>query len=110
MTDKLIVFVTCGNRELAEKVAMNVVAERLAACVNIVPGIRSCYEWEGTIEWSDELLMLMKTTRERYPQLELRVRELHEYDVPEIVAVPIEAGLAKYLDWIAANTVISPSP
>src|SRR4029078_11653124 len=104
MTDKLIVFTTCGGREDAEKIAQAVVMERLAACVNVLPGVRSCYEWEGKMEWSEELLLLMKTTSERYEKLEARVRELHAYEVPEIVAVPVAAGLEKYLGWVDANT------
>lgn len=104
MTDKLIVFVTCGSREAAEKIATGVVSERLAACVNVLPGVRSCYEWEGKLEWADELLLVMKTTRERYEELEARVRELHAYELPEILAMPVAAGLEKYLAWVDANT------
>ena len=100
MTGKLIVFVTCGGREEAELIAQAVVGERLAACVNVLPGVRSCYVWEGAVRFDDEFLLLMKTTRDRYRDLQNRVRELHSYQVPEIVGVPIEAGLEEYLQWI----------
>jgi len=111
MTDKLIVFVTCGSSEIAEKIATGVVSERLAACVNVLPGVRSCYEWEGKLEWADELLLVMKTTRERYPQLEARVRELHAYELPEILAMPVAAGFEKYLEWVERNCAQNdPSP
>jgi len=103
MTDKLIVFVTCGSREVAEEISKTVVTERLAACVNVLPGIRSCYEWDGKMEWAEELLLLMKTTKDRYEELESRVRELHSYEVPEILAVPVATGLEKYLSWVDTN-------
>ena len=100
MTDNLIVFVTCQSRVQAERIAQAVVEEKLAACVNVLPEIRSCYVWEGKLNWSDELLLFIKTTRGRFGQLRERILELHSYEVPEIVAVPIEEGLKPYLDWI----------
>ena len=100
MTDKVIVFVACETREQAEKIAETVVTERLAACVNILPGVRSCYVWEGKLTWSDETLCLMKTTRGRFDQLQDRVKALHSYEVPEIAAVPIEDVFRRYADWI----------
>jgi periplasmic divalent cation tolerance protein len=101
MTEVLMVFVTCGGREEAEKIAGDVVSAKLAACVNVVPAVRSCYVWEGKLTWSEEVLMVMKTTRDRYSELEKRIGELHSYDVPEIVAVGVERGLEKYLAWVA---------
>ena len=100
MTDKIMVFVTCESREQAETIAQTVVTEKLAACVNVVPGIRSCYVWEGKLTWSDELMLVIKTTRGRFEQLKSRIRELHSYAVPEIVGVPIDEAFDKYLDWI----------
>ena len=100
MTDKIIVFVTCDSKEQAEEIAQAVVNEKLAACVNVVPAIRSCYIWEGKLTWSDELLMLIKTTRGRFEQLQNRITALHTYELPEIVAVSIEDEHQKYLDWI----------
>ena len=103
MTDKIIAFVTCESKEQAEKIAQAVVSEKLAACVNVVPGIRSCYVWEQRLTWSDEVLLLIKTTQGRFTQLEERIRKLHSYEVPEIVCVTIEDGSQKYLDWITTG-------
>ena len=100
MTDKIIVFVTCESREQAEKIAEAVVTEKLAACVNILPGVRSCYVWERKLTWSDEVLCLVKTTRGRFDQLQDRVKSLHSYEVPEIAAVTIEDVFRRYADWI----------
>ena|SRR5215510_12566385 len=100
MTDKIIVFVTCESKEQAETIAQAVVSDKLAACVNVLPGIRSCYVWEGKLTWSDELLLLIKTTRGRFEQLKSRIRELHSFAVPEIVGVTIDEAFDKYLDWI----------
>jgi periplasmic divalent cation tolerance protein len=100
MTDKIIVFVTCESGEQAETIAQTVVTEKLAACVNMLPAIRSCYIWNGGLTWSAEVLLLMKTTRERFKQLQDRVKSLHSYDVPEIVSVNIEEGFDKYINWI----------
>jgi periplasmic divalent cation tolerance protein len=100
MTDKIIVFVTCESKEQAEKIAHTVVTDKLAACVNVLPGIRSCYVWEKKLTWSDEVLLLIKTTQGRFTQLEDRIRKLHSYELPEIVSVIIEDASQKYLDWI----------
>ena len=100
MTDKIIVFVTCESKDEAEKIAQSVVTSKFAACVNVVPGIRSCYVWEGKLTWSDEVLLLIKTTRGRFDQLQDRIKELHSYSVPEIVAVTIDDAFNKYVDWI----------
>jgi periplasmic divalent cation tolerance protein len=104
MTGKLIVFVTCGSREEGETIAHSVVEEHLAACVNVMPGVRSCYMWDGDMKWSEEVLLLVKTTETRFLALQTRIRELHSYEVPEIVAVPIEIGLEKYLQWVAQGS------
>ena len=103
MTETMVVFVTCESREHAEEIAEKVVGERLAACVNVVPGVRSCYVWEGKLTWSEEVLLLLKTTRAGFDALKERVRELHRYEVPEIVGMRVEAGLEKYLDWVKSG-------
>ena len=103
MTEILMVFVTCESREQGEKIAGSVVSEGLAACVNVLPGVRSCYVWEGKLTWSEEVLMVMKTTRVGFERLEQRVRELHSYTVPEIVGVGVERGFGKYLEWVMAG-------
>ena len=103
MTGKLIVFVTCQSSEEAEIIARTVVVEHLAACVNVLPGVRSCYMWGSEMKWSEEVLLLIKTTEARFLGLQSRIRELHSYDIPEIVAVPIEIGFDKYLQWVAQS-------
>lgn len=100
MTDKIIVFVTCESEEQADRIAETLVSEKLAACVNVVPGIRSCYMWEGELTWSDEVQLLIKTTRGRFGQMRDRVRGIHSYSLPEIVGVTIEDASQSYLDWI----------
>jgi periplasmic divalent cation tolerance protein len=100
MTDKIIVFVTCESAEQAETIAQAAVSEKLAACLNVLPGIRSCYMWEGSLTWSNEVLLLIKTTRGRFNQLEARIKSLHSYSVPEIVGVTIEDAFDKYIAWI----------
>ena len=100
MTDKIIVFVTCESNAQAEVIAQTVVKEKLAACVNVVPGVRSCYVWDSKLTWSNELLLLIKTTRGRFDQLKDRIKALHSYSVPEIVGVSIDDAFDKYIDWI----------
>ncbi len=96
-----LIFCTCPDRECADKLANALVDERLAACVNILPGIRSVYRWEGKRETASETLLLIKTHHRAYPALERRILELHPYELPEIIAVPVENGLPAYLDWIS---------
>jgi periplasmic divalent cation tolerance protein len=100
MTDKIIVFVTCESKEQAETIAQALVTDKLAACVNVLPGVRSCYVWEEKLTWSDEVLLLIKTVRERFDQVQDRVKALHSYQVPEIMAVSIDAAFDKYAAWI----------
>jgi len=103
MTDKIIVFVTCESKEQAETIAQAVVSGKLAACVNVLPGVRSCYVWGGKLTWSDEVLMLVKSTRGRFDQLQYRIKAMHSYSVPEIVSVTIEDAFDKYIEWIDTN-------
>src|SRR6516162_6201107 len=105
MTDKIIVFVTCESREQAETIAQSVVSEKLAACVNVLPGIRSCYVWEGRLTWSDEVLLVIKTTRGRFDELQDRIKTLHSYSVPEIVGVTIDAAFDRYAEWIESSVM-----
>jgi periplasmic divalent cation tolerance protein len=99
----IVVLCTCPNADSAERIAHTLVEERLAACVNRVPGIRSTYRWQGQITTDIEELLIIKTTRERFESLRERILALHGYSVPEIVAVEISAGHAPYLAWIAAS-------
>jgi periplasmic divalent cation tolerance protein len=103
MSDILIVFVTCEGKDQAEGIAGGVVSEGLAACVNVLPGVRSCYVWEGKQTWSEEVLLVIKTTRAGFERLEKRVRELHSYEVPEIVGVDVEMGFGTYLEWVRSG-------
>ena len=100
----LICFCTCPDPASAERIAASLVQERLAACVNILPGLRSVYRWEGAVEAADEVLLLVKTGADAYPALQDRLRALHPYELPELLAVEPAAGLPAYLDWVAAQT------
>ena len=103
MTDALIVFCTCSNHTEASQLAHSIVTDEVAACVNIVPAIESVYRWEGKIEMSQEILLIIKTTRERFPALRDSIVRLHSYDIPEVIAVPVEDGSEKYLAWLGAT-------
>lgn len=100
----IVVIVTASNEDEAAKIGRALVDERLAACANIVPKIRSIYRWEGKVQDEPEALMLIKTTTERFELLTARVKELHSYSVPEIIALPIGAGSSDYLSWIEEST------
>jgi uncharacterized protein involved in tolerance to divalent cations len=102
-TGALLVLVTVPNAETAEKLAQALVGERLAACVNVLDGVRSVYRWKGAVERDDELLCVCKTTRAGFEKLRARVVELHPYEVPEVIALPIEAGHAPYLAWLMSS-------
>ena len=101
-----VVYVTCRSVVEAEIIAAGVVGEKLAACVNIIPGITSFYFWQGAMQKDSECLMVIKTTIQRLPELEARVRALHSYTVPEFIAIPVIAGSKDYLVWLDENTVL----
>lgn len=98
--DHHIIFCTCPDKNTAEKLARLLVESRNAACVNILPGITSVYAWKGQVESAQEHLLLIKAHQGRYPAIETMLREHHPYELPEIIAVPIERGLPEYLHWI----------
>lgn len=100
----LLVLTNLPDRAAAERLADLVVERKLAACVNILAPCRSVYRWKGAVQHDEEHPMLIKTTQERYGALEQALREGHPYELPEIIAVPIEGGLPAYLDWVAAET------
>ena len=102
--DTLLVISNLPDRASAEKLARVLVDGRLAACVNILSPCRSLYRWKGKVEDAEEFPMLIKTTRERYPQLEAAIRKNHPYELPEIIALQLAAGLPGYLDWVASET------
>lgn len=100
MQEFIIIYVTAGSTSEASRLARALVEERLAACVNQIGPIQSVYRWEGKLEESVEQLLIIKTRKELFPALEKRVRELHSYSVPEIVALPIIDGSPDYLRWL----------
>ena len=100
----LLVLTNLPDRAAAERLADTVVEKNLAACVNILAPCRSVYRWKGVVQHDEEHPMLIKTTRERYPALEQALLAGHPYELPEIIALPVERGLAAYLEWVAAET------
>jgi len=103
--DLQIVFCTVPDRETAEHIAANLVTDRLAACVNIVPGVTSIYRWKDSIEQDAELLLIIKTHSAVFDTLAGRVQALHPYELPEVIAVSVSDGLPAYLDWLSTSLV-----
>lgn len=99
-TQHQLILTTCPDAQVADTIAHGLVAERLAACVNVLPPVQSVYRWQGKVESSEERLLVIKARAADYAALERRIRELHPYDVPEVIALPIETGLAAYLAWL----------
>ncbi len=104
MSDIAVVMVTVGSGEEAVTIARTLVEEKLVACVNIVPRIRSIYHWKGELCDEEEQLLIMKTRSDLFPRLQNRIRELHSYEVPEIISFPIAEGLPDYLNWVLEST------
>ena len=104
----LLVITNLPERAAAERLADALVAKRLAACINILAPCRSVYRWRGAVQHEEEHPVLIKTTRAAYAELEVQIRAHHPYELPEIIAVPIERGLPAYLDWAAAETASAP--
>jgi periplasmic divalent cation tolerance protein len=100
MPSEMVVLCTAGSEEEAGRVARHLVEQRLAACVNVIPSVRSIYRWQGKVEEATEWLLLIKSRRERLAEIEAGIRQVHSYEVPEVVALPIEGGAAKYLAWL----------
>jgi periplasmic divalent cation tolerance protein len=103
MTEEIAIFVTTNTLELTHKIAEELVKRRLAACVNVIPGIDSIYRWEGEIQHEREFLLIIKSSRNRFDEIEAAVKELHTYEVPEVIALPIELGSQSYLEWLRGN-------
>ena len=102
--EAIIVFCTCPDEAVAERIATALVEEHLAACVNRIPGIASIYRWKGQVSRDNECLLLIKTTRDRFDALRDRIVALHPSELPEVIAVDIALGLDRYLDWIESET------
>lgn len=100
----LICFCACPDPDTAERIADALVEERLAACVNIVPGMRSVYRWQDRIERTDEVLLMIKTMPDRFDPLKARLLALHPYELPELIAVETDLGHPDYLGWVATQT------
>jgi periplasmic divalent cation tolerance protein len=100
MSNKKLVLTTAGSREEAEKIAQALVERRLAACVNLVGPIQSVYRWQGKVETATEHLLVIKTTAGLFDAVAKAIRELHSYELPECIQLPIEAGSAEYMKWI----------
>ncbi|PRQ21282.1 putative divalent ion tolerance protein, CutA [Rosa chinensis] len=100
----IVVYVTVPNKEVGKKLAESLVREKLAACVNIVPGILSIYQWEGEVQTDSEELLIIKTRQSLFEALTEHVKTNHPYDVPEVIALPINAGSLNYLEWIKNST------
>jgi periplasmic divalent cation tolerance protein len=105
-SETLLVVTSLPDRDAAIRLARALVEQRLAACVNVLSACTSVYRWEGALEQAEEVPLLIKTRAARYPELEALIRELHPYELPEIVAVPMVRGLPDYLDWVAEETAI----
>lgn len=105
MEETQLVITNCPDEETANAIALAVVEEKLAACVNILPRVQSIYRWQGSVESAAEIPLLIKATTRNYPALEARIKALHPYEVPEIIALPVSRGLPAYLNWVAAETL-----
>lgn len=100
----MLVLTTLPNSDAAVELARTLVGERLAACANILPAVRSVYRWQGKVQDENEILVLFKTRQEHFERLKQRILELHPYEVPEVLGIPVEQGYAPYLEWLATET------
>jgi periplasmic divalent cation tolerance protein len=105
MKKYVVIFVTAAGEEEALGMARSLVGKKLAACCSLVRGVRSVYRWDAAVEESEEVLMMIKTSRDAFPALEAELRRLHSYATPEIIALPVVAGSAPYLKWIDASVI-----
>ena len=100
MTDKIVVLSTCDSEDHATRLARHLVEQRLAACVNILPQVRSIYRWEGKVEDATEWILVIKSRRDLFASLRTEIEKMHSYDVPEIIALPVVEGSEAYLGWL----------
>jgi periplasmic divalent cation tolerance protein len=104
MTDAIVILSTVPNEEKAAEIARALVEDHLVACVNIVPGLRSIFRWEGKLSDDAEVLCIIKTARDRFDQVAARIKQLHPYSVPEVIALPVVKGFEPYLEWVRKST------
>lgn len=100
MTDKIVVFSTCSSQGEAEKIASALVEKRFAACVYLIPRVQSIYRWRGAVERSEEIVLVIKSSRELFDRLQGELLKMHSYEVPEVIALPIVDGAEGYLAWM----------
>ena len=105
MTDKIVVLSTCGSAEEAERIARALVSKRLAACVNLVPAVRSIYLWKGAVEDAEETLLVIKSCRALFEDVRAEIEKLHSYELAEVIAIPIVDGSPAYLEWLARELI-----
>ena len=103
MTDKIVVLSTCASDEEASRIAHKLIELRLAACVNVLPGVRSIYRWKGAVEESTETLLVIKSSRPLFDALRAAIEKLHSYEVPEVIALPIVEGARNYMEWLGVE-------
>ena len=103
MTGHIVVLSTCSSEEEAERLARLLVERRLAACVSVVPGVKSYYRWKGAVESAGEWLLLVKSSRDLFPALSVVLEQEHSYELPEVLALPVVEGAPNYLNWLASN-------
>jgi periplasmic divalent cation tolerance protein len=109
MTEKIVVLSTCGSEEEAGRIARHLVDAHLAACVNLIPQVRSFYRWQGKVENSVEWLLIVKSSRECFPQLRTLLEGAHSYELPEVLALPVVDGSPNYLAWLDAELKTEPA-
>ncbi len=109
MTDKIVVFSTCGSSQEAQRLAHALVEKRLAACVSLVPGVRSVYHWKDGIEEEEEVLLVIKTSRPLLDELQSEIERLHSHEVPEVIALQVVGGSERYLAWLDRELAHKPS-
>jgi periplasmic divalent cation tolerance protein len=100
----LVIMVSVANQKEAIRIGEGMVKAKLAACANIIPGVQSIYRWKGNVVKAREVLLVLKSTKLRYRALEKAIKEIHTYEAPEIIALPVKKGLAQYIEWVRCET------
>ena len=105
MTDKVLTYTTCSDVRKAEKLATHLLQNRIAACINVLPGVKSFYRWQGKVETDAEVLLMIKTSRDLITEVRRVIEKLHDYDLPELIVVPIIDGSPDYLVWLERELI-----